>query len=103
MTDAVKRSHELEVQELLREVRDAVTPEKPITSLGRAGFDALSLARQAEFVRGGGRVYDPPPADRSPLSPPSEFPKVVLRATWARWPSADQASFIRGGGKLHDR
>jgi hypothetical protein len=103
MSDAVRRSHELEVQELLREVRDAVTPVKPVTEMRRAGFDALTLTQQAEFIRGGGRVFDPAGPDRSPLAAPSEFPKVILRGVWERWPSADQARFVRSGGKLHDR
>lgn len=103
MSDAVRRSHELEVQELLGEIRDLVKPEKPVTSMGRAGFDSLTLTQQAEFVRGGGRVFDPAGPDRSPLAAPDEFPKVILRGVWERWPSADQARFIRSGGKLHDR
>jgi hypothetical protein len=103
MTDAATRAHQLETQELLGEIRDLVKPEKPVMEMRRAGFDALPLAKQAEFVRGGGRVFDPPAADRSPLAAPDEMPKVLLRSTWERWPSADQARFVRGGGKLHDR
>ena len=38
-----------------------------------------------------------------PLAAPDEFPKVVLRSVWERWPTATQAAYIRGKGKLHDR
>jgi hypothetical protein len=51
MTDAATRAHQLETQELLREIRDVVTPEKPITELSRAAFDKLSLADQAAAVK----------------------------------------------------
>jgi hypothetical protein len=58
MTDAATRAHQLETQELLGEIRDLVKPEKPVTEMRRAGFDALPLARQAAFIRGGGKLHD---------------------------------------------
>jgi hypothetical protein len=102
MSDPSFTAATLELAATIEDLRQAL-PKPPVTSMGRAGFDALPLAKQAEFVRRGGRVFDPAGPDRTPLVPPAELPKVLLRSVWERWPSADQARFVRNVGKLHDR
>jgi hypothetical protein len=95
MSEAVAIALQLETHELLREVRDAVTPAKPVTDLSRAAFDAMPLDRQAAFVRSGGRVFDAAPPAK-PKLPDGQ----IRRSDFDKLGPAERHRLIRGGSAV---
>jgi hypothetical protein len=66
MSDPSQNASLLELSAQIEELRNAM-PKAPVTELTRTDFFMLKPTEQSEFIRGGGKVCNDPPAPRAPL------------------------------------
>lgn len=96
MSDASTRAHQLETEELLREVRDRL-PAAPIMEYSRSAFMALAAHDQMAAVKRGARVVNDPPAG------PRALPEGgIRRADFDKLSPPERHRFIAGGKAIVD-
>jgi hypothetical protein len=96
MSDVSLNASILELGAQIEDLRNAM-PKAPVTEMTRSVFFKMPPLQQSEFIRGGGRVFNDPPAPQAPL------PKNgIRRADFDKLDHAARHRFILGGNVVVD-